>query len=110
MNERRKTFGTDPGSADDLGAGVFQPRPIARPDPDAARRVAREGGYASDAQQLSSIAQRRHRTGRTSQLNIKVTADHKARFTALADSMNVSLSVTFERALKALEQSMRGES
>nr|WP_314121361.1 stability/partitioning determinant [uncultured Brevundimonas sp.] len=110
MNERRKTFGADPEATDDLGAGDFKPRPIARPDPEAARRVAEEGGYADPAPTLASDdTQRRHRTGRTAQLNLKVTPENRARFAAMADDAGVSMNVLFERALRSLEESLEEE-
>lgn len=103
MNERRKTFGADAGSPDDLGAGDFKPRPITRPDPEAARRVAEEGGYAEPAPTIvPGDTQRRHRTGRTAQLNLKVTPENKARFARMADDAGVSMNVLFERALQSL--------
>ncbi len=103
MNERRKTFGTDPGSADDLGAGDFQPRPIARPDPEAARRGAEEGGFTAGAStRASADTQRRYRTGRTAQLNLKVTPEDRARFATMADEAGISMNELFARALEAL--------
>lgn len=105
MNERRKTFGVDPGPADDLGAGDFQPRPIARPDPAAARRVAEEGGYTGGTTtRAPADTQRRYRTGRTAQLNLKVSPENRARFAAIADAAGVSMNELFERALDLLDQ------
>lgn len=102
MNERRKTFGTDPGSVDHLGAGDFQPRPIARPDPEAARRVAEEGGFTAGATtRAPADTQRRYRTGRTAQLNLKVTPENRARFAAMADGAGTSMNELFERLIDA---------
>jgi hypothetical protein len=109
MNERRKTFGADPVPADDLGAADFQPRPIARPDPEAARRVAEEGGYtAGAAARAPADTQRRYRTGRTAQLNLKVTPENRARFAAMADAAGISMNELFERAVSALEKKPSG--
>lgn len=103
MNERRKTFGADPGPDDDLGAADFQPRPIARPDPEVARRVAEEGGYSAKARgPATGYTQRRHRTGRTAQLNLKVTPENRTRFAAMADDAGISMNELFERALAVL--------
>lgn len=103
MNERRKTFGADPGPADDLGAGDFQPRPIARPDPEAARRVAEEGGFTAGATtRAPADTQRRYRTGRTAQLNLKVTPEIRARFASMADAAGISMNELFERAVDAI--------
>lgn len=104
MNERRKTFGVDPAPADDFGAADFQPRPIARPDPEAARRVAEEGGFTAGATtRAPGDTQRRYRTGRTAQLNLKVTPENRARFAEMADAAGVSMNILFERAIEALE-------
>lgn len=101
MNERRKTFGAAPD--DEVGAGEFQPRPIDRPDPDAARRVAEEGGYTSGAStKRPGDTQRRYRTGRTEQLNLKVTPETKARFQEMADKAGISMNALFERAVDVL--------
>ena len=103
MNERRKTFGAAPD--DEVGAGEFQPRPIDRPDPVAARRVAEEGGYTAGASTMRpGDTQRRYRTGRTEQLNLKVTPETKARFQDLADRAGVSMNALFERAVDALDK------
>lgn len=105
MNERRRTFGATPGPDEDVGAGEFQPRPITRPDPDAARRVAEEGGYTSGAStKRPGDTQRRYRTGRTEQLNLKVTPETKARFQRMADQADVSMNALFERAVDALDK------
>ena len=103
MNERRKTFRADVGTAEDVDAADFQPAPIRRPDPAVARRVAEEGGYADPAPtRAAGDTQRRHRTGRTAQLNLKVTPENRARFAELADAAGVSMNVLFERALQSL--------
>lgn len=103
MNERRKTFVEDPGPAKDVDAGDFQPAPIRRPNPAVARRVAEEGGYADPAPGLAPAdTQRRHRTGRTAQLNLKVTPENRVRFAKMADDAGVSMNVLFERALDSL--------
>ncbi|PZU74124.1 MAG: stability/partitioning determinant [Brevundimonas sp.] len=109
MNERRKTFGVDPGPTDDLGASDFQPRPIARPDPAAARRVAEADGYTSGATtRAPGDTQHRYRTGRTAQLNLKVTPETRARFAAMADAAGVSMNELFERAFAAYLKSEDG--
>lgn len=111
MNERRKTFGATPDPTDDdLGAGDFKPRPIARPDPEAARRVAEEGGFTAGAtSRAPGDTQRRYRTGRTAQLNLKVTPENRARFAAMADEARISMNELFEIALNALQEMNRGK-
>lgn len=51
--------------------------------------------------------QRRYRTGRTAQLNIKVTPEVSARFCALADARKVALCELLEQSLDALEALIR---
>lgn len=106
MNERRKTFGADTGLADDLGASDFQPRPIARPDPEVARRVAKEGGFTAGATtRAPADTQRRYRTARTAQLNLKVMPEYRARFATMVDEAGVSMNELFERAVMLLAAS-----
>lgn len=105
MNGRRKTFGADPAKPDEAPGADFQPRPIQRPDAAVARRVAEEGGYTSPTStRAPGDTQRRHRTGRTAQLNLKVTPENRAHFAAMADEAGVSMNVLFERALQALDK------
>lgn len=59
MKERRKTFGVDPVPADEVGAGDFQPRLIARPDPEAALGISEEGGLTAGATRALVDTQRR---------------------------------------------------
>lgn len=48
--------------------------------------------------------QRRHRTGRNQQLNLKVTEEALRRFYAIADRDGLVLGEAFERAVAALER------
>src|SRR3954453_3876244 len=50
--------------------------------------------------------QRRHRTGRNVQLNIKARAQAVEEFYAIADSENWVLGETFERAIEALKRDL----
>jgi hypothetical protein len=50
--------------------------------------------------------QRRHRTGRNVQLNIKARAEVVEAFYALADRKNWVLGETFERAIEALDREL----
>lgn len=49
--------------------------------------------------------QRRHRTGRNQQLNIKATDQTVQKFYRIADEANITLGEVLERALSALEAS-----
>lgn len=106
---RSSMFGAGASAPDsDLDADEFQPGPIRRPDVPAARQAAEAGGFTSrEPTSRPADTQRRHRTGRTVQVNLKMTEDYKARFLALADRLNASQNVTFERAIAALEEQLK---
>jgi hypothetical protein len=55
------------------------------------------------AAQPAPRQQRRYRTGRNQQINVKATAETVAQFNRLADELGVPLGEVLERALKALE-------
>ena len=57
----------------------------------------------TERQSRRPIPQRRYRTGRNRQLNLKVTDDVMRRFYALADSQDLILGEAFEQAVTALE-------
>ena len=114
-NARASIFDGD----DDFDLSEFTPRPkTAKPraDKDALREVAEKKGFVSreptapKAQKVATpppapepIPQRRYRTGRNRQLNLKVTDDVMRRFYALADSQDLILGEAFEQAVTALE-------
>jgi hypothetical protein len=99
----------------------------ARPDKQALRQMAEQKGFsAREAPNLTEarltvalppaslpasapvaaqepLLQRRYRTGRNRQLNLKVSDDALRRFYALADAQNLVLGVVFEQAVHALE-------
>ncbi|NBW06936.1 MAG: ribbon-helix-helix protein, CopG family [Caulobacteraceae bacterium] len=100
---RASMFGDEADEGLDIGA--LKPGPIHRSDPEASRRAAEADGFVSrEPLPPRQDTRRRHRTGRTVQVNIKMSEDYKARFTALADRTGASLNVTFERAIEALER------
>ncbi|CAL4869962.1 hypothetical protein MMA231_04254 (plasmid) [Asticcacaulis sp. MM231] len=104
----------------DLDLSSFTPRGVTteRPDKDALRTVAEARGFSS-REPLAAPApeplaepqlQRRYRTGRNRQLNLKVTDDALRRFYALADAQGLVLGEVFEQAVIALEGALeRGE-
>lgn len=121
-NARASIFDTD----DDFDLSEFAPRPkTAKPraDKDALREVAEKKGFVSREPTARETApkaakavtpppapaapepmpQRRYRTGRNRQLNLKVTDDVLRRFYALADSQDLILGEAFEQAVTALE-------
>jgi hypothetical protein len=56
-------------------------------------------GDVSELAGFPSRAQRRWRTGRNTQLNLKVSADVLARFTALADHRRIPFGALLEQLL-----------
>jgi hypothetical protein len=63
----------------------------------------RQASYESTATPVRQ--QRRYRTGRNQQLNIKATEQTINKFYRLADQENITLGELLERALDALEKS-----
>jgi hypothetical protein len=93
-----------------------------RPDKQALREMAEQKGFSAREAPALTVAsppaslpasappsppepllQRRYRTGRNRQLNLKVSDDALRRFYALADAQNLVLGVVFEQAVHALE-------
>jgi hypothetical protein len=69
-------------------------------------QVAADNGFPS--RQPVKVAptqqQRRHRTGRNQQINIKATAETVERMNRIADDLRIPLGEVLERALDALEK------
>ncbi|MFT3998064.1 MAG: stability/partitioning determinant [Asticcacaulis sp.] len=111
MSERASIFD------DDLDLSAFEKRPQSenkpRPDKDSLRAVAEARGFpsreAAPAPAPEPVLQRRYRTGRNRQLNLKVTDEALRRFYALADAQGVVLGQVFEQAIEALETRLKGE-
>lgn len=51
---------------------------------------------------VEPVAQRRHRTGRNAQLNLKAKPETIAEFTAIADAQGWVLGEAFEKAVELL--------
>ncbi len=124
-NARASIFDGD----DDFDLSEFTPRAkTAKPraDKDALREVAEKKGFVSREPEAvktpkepkpakaaapvvvappapEPLPQRRYRTGRNRQLNLKVSDDILRRFYALADSQDLILGEAFEQAVAALE-------
>jgi hypothetical protein len=123
-NARASIFDND----DDFDLSEFTPRPKAakpRADKEVLREVAEKKGFVSrepaappeTAKKAAKVTapppapppapdplpQRRYRTGRNRQLNLKVSDDIMRRFYALADRQDLVLGETFEQAVAALE-------
>lgn len=104
----------------------FKPKPPARPeqvkaiaeqagfrsrDPLAQDRPAETTGQPepSTTAQPAKREQRRHRTGRNQQLNLKVRAQDAETFYAIADAQGWVLGEAFARAITALAQKLESE-
>jgi hypothetical protein len=124
-NERASIFDDDM----DIDVSSFAARPKARAteakaDREMIRAVAEERGFPSrealktqapyteapkpelqkyEPQKHEPMLQRRYRTGRNRQLNLKVTDEALRRFYALADLQGKVLGEVFEQAVEALE-------
>lgn len=104
--ERASIFGDATEPDDGLDVSGFKPKPSVRPDAAEVRRVAEAGGFTPRQPEPAAPRppQRRHRTGRDRQLNIKCSADYLERFNALADQLGIKQVEAFERAVEALEK------
>jgi hypothetical protein len=103
----------DPFSGD-LDLSDFKPSAVKKPklEADAIRQVSEANNFPSRAaakpkaaREPAAFTQRRRRTGRNVQFNIKATPETIARFTALADKNGWVFGEALEHALDALEQS-----
>jgi hypothetical protein len=106
---------SDPARVDpfagDLDLSDFKPTPAKKPSvrKDAIREVSEANNFPSRAPErpkpakAAVVVQRRRRTGRNMQFNIKATPETIARFTALADKHGLVFGELLERALEAFE-------
>ncbi|MER2266673.1 stability/partitioning determinant [Methylobacterium oxalidis] len=84
--------------------------PIAKPVPEQTRHAAEAAGFRSrepakvEAAHSPAPQQRRRRTGRNVQFNIKTRAETIEAFTRIADANGWGLGETFERATELLER------
>lgn len=102
-------FGDELDSLDQL---KFAPKPkSAKPAPEATRKAAEAAGFHSrEAKaEFPKIQQRRRRTGRNAQLNLKTKPETIAAFTRIADANGWGLGETFERATALLEREQATE-
>jgi transcription initiation factor TFIIIB Brf1 subunit/transcription initiation factor TFIIB len=59
-----------------------------------------------DVKAIPKGQQRRHRTGRNQQINIKATGETIDRINRIADELRIPLGAVLERALDALEKAI----
>ena len=105
---------SDPVRADpfngDFDLSDFKPSPVKKPivQREAIRQVSEANNFPSRAPEaakpVTASQQRRRRTGRNVQFNIKATPETIARFTALADREGLVFGELLERALDAFER------
>lgn len=113
--DRAKLFGED----DDLDVSGFAPKPAARPEQ--VRELAEGAGFSSRepapplpqrpvraAERPVRREQRRYRTGRNVQLNLKVRQEDLDAFYQLADDSGQVLGEVFADAVAALARERRG--
>lgn len=96
-------FGEALGGLDDF-APTSRPKPAA-PPPEAAAAAGFRSREPMPGTEAPSKQQRRHRTGRSSQINIKATPETIAAFQAWADSQGLSIAEAFEIATRKLSDS-----
>ena len=112
--ERAKLFGGE----DDLDLSGFTPRPPARPEE--VRGVAEGAGFRSrdpsavqpqlpPTNEPGRREQRRYRTGRNVQLNLKVRQEDLDAFYKLADESGDVLGLVFADAVAALKRERAGQ-
>ena len=99
----------------DLALDDFQPKrreEKPRPDREAIAQVAKDNGFLSrdpkTVEPNTPRRQRRFKTGRNQQINIKATPETVARFNALADRLNLPAGALLEQAVDILEKTHQG--
>ena len=109
---------SDPQRADPFDLSDFKPaapkRPVVAARKEAIRQVSEENNFPSRGPEPTKKAtpkpaapQRRRRTGRNVQFNIKATRETVARFTALADKHGLVFGELLDQALDAFERSAK---
>jgi hypothetical protein len=100
----------------DLDLTDFAPTPHKKPaaKPETIRKVSEENNFPSRAPQPAKAkevarAQRRHRTGRNIQFNIKATQDTIDRFVAISERNNWVFGETLQHAIDALHRELLKE-
>jgi hypothetical protein len=91
----------------DLDVTGFAPAAPNKPARAAIRKVSEENNFPSRTpagSHASPKVQRRHRTGRSVQVNIKATQETINRLTAISDRHHWVFGETLEHALAALER------
>ena len=115
MSRDRANLGFGP-ALDDLDLSEFTPRqaPVPRPSSGETGRAAEASGFRSREPKAAEdpvggaggqvYEQRRRRTGRNAQFNLKARPETIAAYCALADRMGWGLGETLEKAVELLEK------
>jgi hypothetical protein len=101
--------------SDDLDLSEFKPRqaPVPRPPSGDTSRAAEAAGFRSREPKVTeastdgaggAVPQRRRRTGRNVQFNLKVRQETMDAYCALADQMGWGLGEALEKAVELLEE------
>ena len=98
----------------DFDVSRFQPQPPRKPagDPEALKRLSEAHNFLSrqppreKGREAPARQQRRHRTGRNVQLNIKTRQETAEAFYRLCDQRGWLCAETFERAVAALAREL----
>lgn len=100
-----------PAAATPIDLSEFQPKVVARPDQNSINQAAEKASFKSRESKpaivelpVATKATRRRRTGRSSQLNLKVRPDTIKAFYAIADAQGWVLGEAFEIAVSLLEK------
>lgn len=95
---------------DDFDVSSFAPKKPSREEPqaEAVRAVSETAEFRSREPVQKRKPDRRHRTGRNEQLNVKVTARTLQLFYEITDAQDWIQGYTIERALEALQRELHG--
>jgi len=104
-----------PPKADLVDISGFQPKAVVRPDTQKVAEAAAKSNFKSrESKPAVAVVPaptpapakpvRRHRTGRSAQLNLKVRPDTIEQFYAIADAQGWVLGEAFEKAVALLEK------
>jgi hypothetical protein len=111
MTERAGLF----DGSEDLDLSSFTPKKVVKPSEappaaDAVRAVSEASNFRSrEPVSITRKVQRRRRTGRNLQLNLKVAAETFKSFYEIADRQGWVLGETLERAVAALQRELATE-
>jgi hypothetical protein len=113
--DRASIFGTD----DEFDVSGFAPKPAEKPavKREQVREVAEGASFRSREPKAAPVVpaapqkreQRRYRTGRNAQINIKIKPETLEDFYALVDRQGWVQGEAFERAIEALKRELAGQ-